>query len=135
MARYMLVAIDDNEKAESLKEKLDSWPGFQVVGMFYKATKFCECGVDDGLSPRENKFGMRIHTKCRRPKINSGQMPNNLLYSGIPSQFQHTRISVVEPHQTPAERHTQKVIDIKIQQYAESAAKYGRKRRRMRARR
>lgn len=136
MARYMLVAIDDNEKAESLRQKFNSWPGFQVVGMFYKATKFCECGVDDGLSPREQRFGMRLHTKCRRPKVNSGQLPNNLLYLDVPQQYQDIRINVMEPLMTPAERYTQKVIDIKRRQIAESAAKYSRKRsRRTRVRR
>jgi hypothetical protein len=135
VARYLLVAIDDNDKAASLHTKLDSWVGFQVVGVFYKATKFCECEDYEGVAHRERKFGVRIHKQCRRPRPESGQSPNNLLYLDVPQQYQDVRINVKEPCMTPAERWTQKVIDIKKRQITENWAKVMRRNRRARTRR
>lgn len=123
MARYMLVVIDDNRQAESLRRKLDSWSGFNVIGMFAKPTRFCECEDYEGVAPRDKNLGWRVHAKCKLPRPEETQQPNNLLQRGVASRFQHMHLSLREPYMTPVERYGQKLLD----HYAEQFALMGKK--------
>lgn len=111
MARYLLVVIDDNAQAESLRLKLNGWAGFDVIGMFAKPTKFCVCEDYAGVAPRDRNLGWRVHAKCKLPRENETQQPNNLLQRGIASRFQHMHLSLREPYKTPVERYGQKMLD------------------------
>lgn len=136
VARYLLVMVDENDRAEKLRHKLDEVEGIDVIGVFWKPTQFCNCENYEGRSPRGKKYGWNIHTACGRPRPGNRQAPNNLMFLNVPSRFQNISLSIKEPYQSPYEEYGPKVIAAKMQQIEENARKLKRRRlRRPRARR
>ena len=111
MARYLLVQVDDNARAAKLQQKLDAVEGIDVVGMFGKPTKFCECAVRTDDSNRGQTYGFWLCTTCRKPKRGAMQHPFNLLEDGVPSKFLNGFLTIREPYQSAAERTGQDIID------------------------
>jgi len=106
MARFIVLRVEDNARAEELARQLvtdggvttyaspaDDLPEVleaSVVGLFAIPTKFCECTEpDEGLLAsmggrritRGEKLGWWIHRGCGRPIKGSWQSPRNLIDS------------------------------------------------------
>jgi hypothetical protein len=85
MARYILVAVEDNREANTLVNVLNgtehadmiTTTTTEVVGVFFKPTQFCEC-TTLGVLSRGKKFGALVHA-CGKPIRGQWQHPRNLL--------------------------------------------------------
>ena len=134
MARYVLVEVDENDRADHLREKLDGVPGLRVIALFGKPTKFCECQEDSGRSKLGRKFGWWCCPECGHPKPNAKHygVRNLLDQVDLPVQYRMVYLGITEPFCTPAEQYGQKVIDIKVRMIAENWAKVQRRMKRVR---
>lgn len=95
MARYILVEVDDNRRALSLKDKLGQISGVRVVGMFTRATQLCECGANYDTSVIGARFGWRLCPGCRKPKQGGAQTLYNMLDDpDTPSKYRNLWIGV-----------------------------------------
>lgn len=102
MARYLLVQVDDNDRAEKLRIKLDAVDGIKTVGLFGKPTKFCECLKRAPDSRKGKALGFWLCTACGRPKSGAMQMPYNLLNDEhTPVQFFNMFLHTREPFRIP----------------------------------
>lgn len=138
MARYLLVQVDENDRAERLRVKLNAVEGLLTIGMFAKPTLFCECEQDSGRSERYYKFGWWLCPQCRRPKKDTKQygLVNLLDQPQPPVEYWNINLTIREPYQSPYERTGRKVILKKLEMIAENWKKIQRrKKRRPRARR
>lgn len=134
MARYLLVAIDDNDKAESLLKKFDSWPGFEIVGLFGKPTSFCDCENYEGTSRRGKKFGYYTHAGCGRPRPGTHPLINLLYDPRISIMHQSVMLTMREPCMTPLERVGQKILNHDIEVFERGRKRMARWRRKTRRR-
>lgn len=78
-ARYLLIEFDDEQQASRLRAQIDnatkSGKAFRVVGLFAKATKYCQCDplnkvttkTNDARLKRGKKYGWWVCLECRRP--------------------------------------------------------------------
>jgi hypothetical protein len=134
MARYVLVEVDENDRADRLREKLDGVPGLRVIAMFGKPTKFCECDPMSDRSKRGKTYGWWCCPNCSMPKTDAMQsgLTNLLDQPGLPSQYRMVSLNIREPFSTPAEHYGQNVIDIKIQQIRDNWVKVQRRMKRVR---
>lgn len=116
MARYVLVEVDENDRADRLIAKLEGVPGLRIVGLFGKPTIFCECPPPwPERSVRGKKYGWYMCPQCRNPRaFGPHQRPMNLLHHGVPETMQNVFLSIREPYQTPQEMHGQDAIDKKV---------------------
>lgn len=146
MARYVLVEVDENDRADRLIEKLEAVPGLRVVGLFGKPTQFCECEGPWEQSKRGKKYGWYVCPACGFPrKYGPHQRPKNLLWSAVPETMQNIQVSIREPYETPLEAHGQDKIDQEVRSIARTRqviadywakqSKRSRRVRRLRARR
>jgi hypothetical protein len=143
MARYLLVEVDENDRAIKLMEKLNDVTGLRVIGLFGKPTQFCECEGPWENSIRGKKYGWYVCPSCGNPRpLGPHQRPRNLLEGDTPETMQNVFLSIREPYQTAEERHGTKAIEklkesirrtrLVIKQYN---ARNPRRKRRSRARR
>ncbi len=104
MARYVLLAFEDNGDAEALVAAIQNrgakgiylavpHPSLEgqysvhspyggnvdVRAMFMKPTQFCECTNPGDKSAKGKKWGLWIHSVCGKPKKSHWQHPRNLL--------------------------------------------------------
>lgn len=115
MARYVLVEVDENDRADRLIQKLEVVPGLRIIGLWFKPTRFCECGGPWDRSIRERKYGVYICPACKRPReFGPHQRPMNLLEPGVPETMQNVFLSIREPYQTPHEMHGAVAINKRI---------------------
>lgn len=143
MARYLVVQVDENDRAEKLAAKLDEVAGIDVIGIFGKPTQFCECEGPWENSIRGKKYGWNICPTCGKPrKDGPHQRPLNLLWSSVPLTMQNLVLAVREPYQTPLEMYGQEKIDAQLRTLARTRqvikefwAKQARRGRRPRGRR
>lgn len=116
MARYLLVEVDENDRADKLREKLDAVPGLRVIGLWFKPTKFCECEGPWENSIRGKKYGVYMCPECKLPRPQGPhQRPMNLLETGVPETMQNVFLSIREPYQTSLEMHGQDKIDHQVE--------------------
>jgi hypothetical protein len=99
VARYLLIEIDDNDKAEAFMESMKAGKSFvtvpngpeareytvveiqaRTVGLFGKPTKFCECPDQDqrAAASKGAKYGWRVCPKCNLA-LSGFHEPKNLL--------------------------------------------------------
>lgn len=132
MARYLLVEVDENERAARLREKLDGVEGLVVIGVFGKPTKFCECEVDSGRSILGKKFGWWVCPTCRHPKFDAlhNCVKNLLDMPDLPTEFRTVYLGIREPFRSPVERTGLKIIRIKMRMIDENWAKLQRRKKR-----
>jgi hypothetical protein len=97
MARYVLIAVDDNDQVDSIQGYLDeNFVRAEVVGVFFKPTQFCECSSVRGTS-RGKKYGANVHT-CGKPIRGQWQHPRNLARDDEKSLYeQGLYLGIVEP--------------------------------------
>lgn len=137
MARYLLVQVDENDKADRLREKLDAVHGLTVVGMFAKPTMFCECEVKSDYSVRGKAKGWWVCPECRKPKEDALQsaLPNLMEGVDTPAKFQNSFLTIREPYLHPLERSGPTAIANALMEQVTNKAKHARRRaRRSRAR-
>lgn len=131
MARYILVAVDDNKRAATLIERLKTLAGVEIVGLFPKPTKFCECTGPHAKGPNSwsvlgRRFGWHNCSECRLPRKGSQTYMKNLLNEAdLPIEFNTCWVHVREPWSDPVTLYGREVIDRKKAQIAHSAAKWG----------
>lgn len=115
MARYLLVEIDENSRADKLMDKLDGVPGIRLIALWFKPTTFCECEGPWENSIRGKKFGIYLCPECKLPRAGGPhQRPLNLLEPGVPETMQNVFLSIREPYQTPQEMHGIEAINKRI---------------------
>jgi len=106
MARYLLVEVDENDRALNLMEKLNGVTGLRVIGLWFKPTQFCECDGPWETSIRGKKYGVFMCPACMKPRpLGPHQRPMNLLEPGVPETLQNVFLSIREPYQTAHEMH------------------------------
>jgi hypothetical protein len=134
MARYLLVQVDDNDRAEALRLKLDAVHGIKTIAVFGKPTQFCECEVPAKRTIRGKKYGWWCCPKCSKPKADAIQptMRNILDRPDMPAQYTMVMLHIREPFSTPEEHYGARVVETKIQQIKENWAKVLRRRKRTR---
>lgn len=110
MARYVLVAFEDNAEADKFvnaakvyatDERTSMSEVFgEVVGVFFKPTQFCECPTLGNMS-RGKKFGAWVHT-CGKPVRGQWQHPRNLAKEDDKTLYeQGLYLGIVEPQEGP----------------------------------
>lgn len=133
MARYLLVQVDDNDRAEKLRQKLDPVAGIRVVGMFARPTKFCDCKTESAIginarSVQGAKYGWRLHEECRRPKRLFHQLKNLLdpedLNMAI--QYRDLFLNIREPYAPPLEKYGADLINAQVERSEETWARLAR---------
>lgn len=68
MARYILVAVDDNGRADKLIEKLTPIGGVDVIGLFAKPQRYCTCSrIKEQGYTWGQRLGWWVCTLCGRP--------------------------------------------------------------------
>ena len=86
MARYLLLAIDDNADAARLVRQIKQWRGIYIAGdpenevegseqlvpvtvraVFAKPDKFCDCARGKGTFTRGTKLGWWVCAICKKP--------------------------------------------------------------------
>src|SRR3954465_9262450 len=89
MAKYVLVAFDDDNVADQFVKEFDpngyvpgdlGLPG-RVVAEFKKPTQFCRCTPEQKrgtVGVTGSKFGWFVCGRCKKPKEGGGQCINNL---------------------------------------------------------
>jgi hypothetical protein len=146
MARYVLIQVDENDRADRLIEKLSGVPGLRVIGLFGKPLQFCECEGPWERSSRGKRYGWYVCPECGKPRSGGPhQRPRNLLELDTPETMQNVFLSIREPYQTSHEMYGQKAIDkqlkaiertrLVIKQYWAKQSARTRRVRRLRARR
>lgn len=97
MARYVLVAFEDNNDADNFIRGTDSGAeSMEVVGVFFKPTQFCECPQGSSTS-RGKKFGANVHS-CGKPIAGQWQHPRNLAKADDRTLYeQGLYLGIVEP--------------------------------------
>lgn len=116
MARYLVVQVDDNDRADKLASKLNEVTGIDVIGLFGKPTQYCECEGPWDRSIRGKKYGWYICPDCGKPRSEGPhQRPANLLWTEVPETMQNVFLSIREPYQTPLEMHGQDKIDHQVE--------------------
>lgn len=87
MAKYVLVAFEDDRQAAGFIEKVnkatESGKSYGLAGVFQKPTSWCECPrvPDTKLRTelaRGKRTGLMIHRACKKPR-RTAQRPLNLL--------------------------------------------------------
>lgn len=91
MARYILLAVDDNDAAQKLVDMIEKWDNtieiatnpeatiaedvaleqisVFVRGMYAKPTIFCSCAMNKNSSfTRGKKYGWMVHAQCGKPR-------------------------------------------------------------------
>lgn len=134
MARYLLVSVDDNDRADVLRGRLDSVSGVKVVGLFGKPTNFCDgtCQAGDlnAKSLTGRKFGWRICPICKKAK-KVFHYHNNLIAPDVPIRFWDCFLSIREPWDNdPVAKYGEEVIDQVRAATVEAGEKIARLRRR-----
>jgi hypothetical protein len=101
MARYVLVAFEDNEDADNFIRGTDSGAeSLVVVGVFFKPTLFCECS-QLGRPSRGKRYGMNVHS-CGKPIRGQWQHPRNLAKEDGKTLYeQGLYLGIVEPQDGP----------------------------------
>lgn len=134
MARYLLVQVDQNDRAEALRLKLDAIPGIETIAVFGKPTQFCECEYPGERSIRGRKFGWWCCSNCSKPHRDSIQptIRNILDRPDLPAQYNMVMLHIREPFSTPEEHYGERTIEIKIQQIKDNWAKLQRRTKRAR---
>jgi hypothetical protein len=100
MAKYVLIAFDDDSTADSFANSLKS-PDTTVhlVSVHKRPTQFCECPNPPDRSVRGEKWGWWVHRDCGRPKKGMWQTPKNLLAPNESARERQLTLSIVEPFQ------------------------------------
>lgn len=120
MARYLLVAIDDNNVADRLIPKLDSLKGVNCVGLYGKPTKFCDdsCQADVNVSDKRSifgkKFGWALCPVCHKPRTRFHMLKNLLELENLPARFVDCffELRIKEPwNNDPVKKYGQAAID------------------------
>lgn len=108
MAKYVLVAFDNDEDADAFAEMVPKSGGpldhdnsgtrMFVRGIFKKPTQYCKCNPQSDKSVRGAKWGWWVCAKCAKPKQKHWQSPRNLLdKEGMKSREANLVLTVVEP--------------------------------------
>jgi hypothetical protein len=106
MARYVLIQVDENDRADRLIDKLSGVTGLRIIGLFGKPTQFCECPGPWERSTRGKKYGWYCCPDCGYPrKFGPHQRPRNLLEGDTPETMQNVFLSVREPYLNAMEMH------------------------------
>lgn len=134
MARYIVVRVEDNDKADTLLERLRASRAIRIIGLFAAPTKFCPgkevCGKDRRVI-RSQKTGLTHCRVCRLPVSTLSHSPKNLLLPlDLHERLVDFRITVWEPYEHPVDKYGQKTIDIKRMRTEEAEAKLRKGRRR-----
>jgi hypothetical protein len=106
MAKYVLVAFDNDKEADNFVEMLGfSWNSptatVHVKGVWKKPTLFCECPNPDYKSVRGLSHGWRVHKACGKPRRGLWQSPDNKLDPNTPHMHQIVQILTVEGDDKP----------------------------------
>jgi hypothetical protein len=114
MARYLLVRVEDNKRAEALIPRLDGVEGVKTVGKFAIPVDFCEgqCqkkergkeSSGNQISKLSQKLGWRYCPVCRKAKRTEHQLRNLLDPEGLPARFSDCWIRVKEPFTNEPEK-------------------------------
>jgi hypothetical protein len=98
MARYILLAIEDNAQVDSVQGVLDeNFIRGEVVGVWFKPKLFCECPRGALQMSRGKTYGAWVHT-CGKPIRGFWQHPRNLYRTdGLSSYEQGCYLGIVEP--------------------------------------
>jgi hypothetical protein len=101
VARYVLVAFEDNNDADNFIRGTDSGAeSMRVVGVFFKPTLFCEC-PQIGRPSRGKRYGMNVHS-CGKPIAGQWQHPRNLAKDDDRTVYeQGLYLGIVEPQDGP----------------------------------
>jgi hypothetical protein len=86
MARYILLEVDDNDKADSLMRRMAalSNSGVKVVGLFAAPRTFCKCTRVKGRGwTRGQKLGWWVCSVCRRPGRQWGSSPQAVIGQAV----------------------------------------------------
>jgi len=84
VARYILLAVDDNKDAAALVKEIRNWKGVYIPDLsegstedklvpvvvravFAKPDLFCECVGGERTFTRGTKLGWWVHAKCGKP--------------------------------------------------------------------
>jgi len=99
MARYLLVRVDDKDKSETIRARLDGVEGVKTVGAYAIPTDFCTCRQGlNAKSKRGKRYGWSICLECRKPKKHTfHQLKNLLQMENLPAQFLDCILNVQEP--------------------------------------
>jgi hypothetical protein len=104
MAKYVLVAFDDDSEADTFTKMLieGAMPDatMRVEAVFKKPTKFCECETPSEKSSRGQKWGWWLcrNPGCGKPKRDNFQQPRNLLEpEGLGVEKKRIFINLKEP--------------------------------------
>ena len=118
MARYVLVQFDDNGEADAFVKALSIEGGVffmgadghfrnstvekvNVLGVFAKPSKFCECAKPGDNLVRGAKLGWLVHRGCGKPLKNKWQHPRNLIDDGpVHKGLGPLYLGIVEPEPT-----------------------------------
>lgn len=120
MARYLLVAIDENDRADKLIPKLDSLRGVTCVALYGKPTKFCDdsCQTDVHVDNRRSIFGARfgwaLCPVCHKPRKRFHTFKNLIQLGDLPVRFrdEFLELRIKEPwNNDPVEKYGQAAID------------------------
>lgn len=135
MARYIVLRIEENDKAERLLQKFEDVDAIVVAGVFVSPTKFCPgkqvCGEDRKLI-RSRKWGTLHCRVCKLPVSTLPHQPRNLLHDpDLHPRFNDgPTLSVWEPFGFPVDKYGVEAIERKKQQVAQASERINRRKRR-----
>jgi len=110
MAKYVLIAFDNNDEAEAFIGTIvtaGQAPSIEILGVYQKPTLFCECAPeagDEDRSVRGAKYGLWVHKPCGKPHKGSWQSPMNLLRTDEHTGRRKLNLQLVEPQPADYER-------------------------------
>lgn len=81
MARFILLAVEDNDVAEEFVQTHQKMDGLEVVGLFGKPVNFCMCPDGYTITARVKtggKFGWSVCPICHKARFMSQQAKNLL---------------------------------------------------------
>lgn len=132
MARYLLVQVDDNDRADALMKKLEPVAGMRVIGLFGRPTKFCEDKSHRDINERSTRgprYGWWHCSTCGKAKQNMFHVLTNLL---DPDEFNKAieyrdmYFNIREPYEPPLEKYGADRIAHRIELSKDSQAKLDR---------
>lgn len=115
MARYVVLRVEDSEKAAKMVSKLGAKDGVDVLGLFGAGTRHCPgksvCGPDRKYI-KSRKWGTTHCSMCKLPVSSSAQQPKNLLNDpDLHPRFVDLTLSVWEPYERPEVKYGMKAIE------------------------